>query len=790
MAAEICASARWLAQLWLWLPLIVVLGACSSGATDGHVVEITARYPAGLGLDHLVVEATLPTDPARTMRSQVPAEPRPLADTHETLVLVLPEEVEAAFELTIEGWSKDTRLVLGRVLLDPNQASAEVTLAAETCASPPCGPTCGDGAVDEGEACDDGRTDDGDGCDASCGVESGWRCAGAPSLCEPDCPDGCPTCGDGEVQSAEDCDDGDRRSGDGCNVACEIEDGWQCVGAPSRCAPLCGDGLIVGGEACDDDNRSSGDGCADTCEVEVGFLCAGEPSGCAAICGDELLRGDETCDDGSTVPGDGCNGDCEIEQGWQCEGEPSICTRAPPPDAGPRDAGDPLDAGPDPDAEIRDDDAGFIDAGATDAQTPDAGFPDAGAPDAGAPDAGFTDAHVLDASPPDAGLTDAQTPDAGLPDAGAPDAGLVDSGVPDVGVPDSGVPVATQLTFAPFPSNVVVGACSPGVLQRRDANGATIAEAVARDVVLQLQSGNVSVFQDSACTRSASTVRLRAGRATVALSVRALAVGAFELVASTPGLTDARLSSTADPGTPVAVNVSGGPSGLTWGECGSQPVTIQVVDAMGNPVTSAADRTLSLSVSPTEGLLVDTTAGCGNPSRTITLPRGASSVTAYLRAERLGSMSAQISSAGLTSATLAALTVAPATASCASCSTLGVGCYEDCAANQDCRGQCNNGCACQMECGQATSKCEIQCKGGAHCLIDCTGQNNCEPDCKGGATCIIECDSANNCDKVKCRQGASCLLDCSGANNCDYDSCSGGKSSCPGNIIACNRACP
>jgi len=52
-----------------------------------------------------------------------------------------------------------------------------------TVSFPACDPTCGDGSVDSPEQCDDGGTTAGDGCDASCNVETGWSCAGEPSAC-------------------------------------------------------------------------------------------------------------------------------------------------------------------------------------------------------------------------------------------------------------------------------------------------------------------------------------------------------------------------------------------------------------------------------------------------------------------------------------------------------------------------------------------------------------------------------------------------------------------------------
>ncbi len=51
-------------------------------------------------------------------------------------------------------------------------------------------PECGDGDIETGEECDDNNVDPEDGCSATCQVESGWTCSGEPSVCSPveDCP--------------------------------------------------------------------------------------------------------------------------------------------------------------------------------------------------------------------------------------------------------------------------------------------------------------------------------------------------------------------------------------------------------------------------------------------------------------------------------------------------------------------------------------------------------------------------------------------------------------------------
>ncbi|MGY4884827.1 MAG: hypothetical protein ACP5NZ_04590 [Nanobdellota archaeon] len=93
---------------------------------------------------------------------------------------------------------------------------------------------CGDGAINTGEDCDDGGTVNGDGCSAACTIESGWTCVGEPSVCNL-----LPSCGDGNLDVGEECDDDDNSPGDGCDGSCNVEDGWVCVGAPSVCSHEC-----------------------------------------------------------------------------------------------------------------------------------------------------------------------------------------------------------------------------------------------------------------------------------------------------------------------------------------------------------------------------------------------------------------------------------------------------------------------------------------------------------------------------------------------------------------------
>lgn len=66
-------------------------------------------------------------------------------------------------------------------------------------------------------------------------------------------------CGNGVVQSGEQCDDGNTASGDGCSSTCQSE----------SITPVCGNGVLQSGEQCDDGNTLSGDGCSSSCQTET-----------------------------------------------------------------------------------------------------------------------------------------------------------------------------------------------------------------------------------------------------------------------------------------------------------------------------------------------------------------------------------------------------------------------------------------------------------------------------------------------------------------------------------------
>lgn len=231
---------------------------------------------------------------------------------------------------------------------------------------------CGNAIVEGSEECDDGNNNNGDGCDDDCEIEVPSSClsaqlvfgnettntcmvtCGVPSCyfdpaisgviyeddsCTTPCTAPTSTCGNGIIEGAEQCDDGNNNPGDGCDPICVLE-------------PICGNNILEGGEQCDDGNAAAGDGCSSTCQIEqieeclemelvfgseAEDICTNACGiadcyfnnnnnliffndtctvGCGfSTCGNGVIETGEDCDDGNTTDGDGCSSVCANEAG-------------------------------------------------------------------------------------------------------------------------------------------------------------------------------------------------------------------------------------------------------------------------------------------------------------------------------------------------------------------------------------------------------------------------------------------------------------------------------------------
>jgi cysteine-rich repeat protein len=142
---------------------------------------------------------------------------------------------------------------------------------------PPPPATCGNGMVDTGEQCD--STDPTSTCPGNLKCTKQCTCAG---------------CGDGIVQPGEQCDDGNTDDCDTCRNNCTFN------------TNVCGDGHVACGEQCDGGNTLACDGCSPTCKKE--------------FCGNGVVECSEQCDDGGSngTPGDPCTAQCTLVTPLAC----------------------------------------------------------------------------------------------------------------------------------------------------------------------------------------------------------------------------------------------------------------------------------------------------------------------------------------------------------------------------------------------------------------------------------------------------------------------------------------
>ena len=212
-----------------------------------------------------------------------------------------------------------------------------------------CVSACGNNHLDPGEQCDDGNTTDGDGCQHNCVLTCAnpvtdctasaapkcnkWACDGSHKCnvvvdssqnnqsCGGGvqvCKDGAcgALCGNGQPDPGEECDDGNKVSGDGCENNCLFSchaatASTDCSGAPATCNKWACDGSNKCIQAVD--SSLNGQGC--------GSLQVCSSGSCIASCGDGTTEASagEQCDFGTGGTGNGTGGGCDGTCQFQCQ---------------------------------------------------------------------------------------------------------------------------------------------------------------------------------------------------------------------------------------------------------------------------------------------------------------------------------------------------------------------------------------------------------------------------------------------------------------------------------------
>jgi hypothetical protein len=207
--------------------------------------------------------------------------------------------------------SDDSQGVAGADAGDDTSTSADADVRPEEVDVEEPEPTCGDGNVDDFEACDDGNRET----ESACPYGTSF-CNG----CSADCSESLflegNTCGDGELDTEnEQCDRdsfGDAtcaslvpESLDG-NLRCSFD--CQTVELGGCRLPICGDGVQEGSEVCDEGDTSTETACAygEASCARCNGDCSATLDLTGPVCGDGTRSDDEMCDDGNAITDTEC----------------------------------------------------------------------------------------------------------------------------------------------------------------------------------------------------------------------------------------------------------------------------------------------------------------------------------------------------------------------------------------------------------------------------------------------------------------------------------------------------
>lgn len=187
---------------------------------------------------------------------------------------------------------------------------------------------CGNSIIESGETCDDGNTLNGDGCSNTCQIT--FQCSDgvdndgdtkidfpndpgcASTTDNSESPDPQSICGNGIIQTGEQCDDGNNINGDGCSSTCVIT--TQCNDQVDNDGDTKIDFPNDPGCSSSTDNTESPDPVCPIQQCPPNFTC-NTNNQCVpnAVCGNGIIEQGETCDDGNTNNNDGCSSTCQIQ---------------------------------------------------------------------------------------------------------------------------------------------------------------------------------------------------------------------------------------------------------------------------------------------------------------------------------------------------------------------------------------------------------------------------------------------------------------------------------------------
>jgi hypothetical protein len=175
--------------------------------------------------------------------------------------------------------------------------------------------TCGNGTVQSPEECDGSDLAGGNCTDFGFSSTEGLSCTASCAYDASGCK---PTCDGQLLEPGEVCDGSDLGSTDCTMFGFSNPAGLACVACqpdPSGCMPTCDGQLLELGEVCDGTDLGGADctsfGYVSPAGLACDRSCQLDSEGCTAVCGNMVPEPGEDCDDGNFDPTDGCN-NCQL----------------------------------------------------------------------------------------------------------------------------------------------------------------------------------------------------------------------------------------------------------------------------------------------------------------------------------------------------------------------------------------------------------------------------------------------------------------------------------------------
>ncbi len=227
-----------------------------------------------------------------------------------------------------------------------------------------------------------------------------------------------------------------------------------------------------------------------------------------------------------------------------------------------------------------------------------------------------------------------------------------------------GVGPASQLVFVTNPQTKTVNICSAAVTLETHDTGGNVANVMSALPVNLAASPptNFSFYSDPGCTTAVTQVSVPMGGTQATFYFKGTTAGTIAMTPTSSLMNPAPQNATLIAAAASAVVFSNPVRSVTAGSC-SAALTLQSLDAFGNPSSVAADVVLGLSAAPTSGLSFYGDAACGTSAiASTTILAGSQTATFYASATVVPAYTLTAASAalGMTTQTLT-VTAAAAT---------------------------------------------------------------------------------------------------------------------------------